>query len=304
VLEPHPMQPFSPQRSAVIAVMGVPNAGKSTLVNRMVGRKVSIVSPKVQTTRFRVCGVLTEGDTQLVLVDTPGIFTPKGVLDKAMVSAAWDGVAGADGVWLLVDATKRNHEASQGIAEKLHAQGLKLTLVVTKVDAVPKPRLLELVTRLHAQVPFPETFMVSARTGDGVADLIAHGKRLALSAPWLYPEDQLCDLQERMFASEMTREKLFLALQQELPYALTVETESWDDKGEKGITIHQTIYVERPSQKGIVLGKDGAMLKSIGSAARRDLTRYMERPVHLFLHVKIDAEWKQHRARLAYMGLA
>ncbi len=294
-------------RCAVIAVIGAPNAGKSTLVNALVGAKVSIVTHKVQTTRARVRGVLTEGDTQLIFIDTPGIFAPRRRLDRAMVAAAWAGLDGADKTLLLVDAPdylKGGKAASDTdrIIEGLNAAQRKAALALNKIDAVARPKLLSLAEDLNAAGDFTDTFMISATTGDGLSGLKAHLVSNAPAGPWLYPEDQLSDISERLMAAEVTREKLYLRLHQELPYDSTVETESWKETG-KGVRIEQTIYVARDSQKGIVLGKGGQTLKTIGQAAREDLAELLGRPVHLFLHVKVRERWDEEAARLRGLGL-
>ncbi len=302
------------QRCSVIAVIGAPNAGKSTLVNAMVGAKVSIVTQKVQTTRARIRGITVEGDAQLVFIDTPGIFTPKRKLDRAMVAAAWDGVDGADATLLLIDAPgwvegesekgaagKSRADASR-IIEGLQKAGRKTILVVNKIDALPRDHLLKLVDGLDKTGVFTDVFLVSAKNGDGIADLKAHLVKTTPEGPWLYPEDQLSDISDRLMAAEVTREKLFLRLHQELPYDATVETETWKE-AKTGIRIEQTIYVARDGQKGIVLGKNGQTLKAIGKAAREELAALLGAPVHLFIHVKVREGWADEPARLRQIGL-
>jgi GTPase len=290
-------------RCGYVALVGPPNAGKSTLLNTLVGAKVAIVSPKVQTTRTRVLGIATEGASQLVFVDTPGIFAPKRRLERAMVAAAWEGAKEADLVVLLVDAGARLKPETLSIAERLKESGRPALLALNKIDTVKRPALLELSGTLNAAGGFAETFMISALTGDGVADLRRRLAALVPQGPWLFPEDQLSDMPERLLAAEITREKLFLRLQQELPYALTVETESWEEREDGSVRIAQVIYVQRDSQKPIVLGKGGSMIKAIGSAARRELTAILERTVHLSLYVKVREGWIDDPERYREWGL-
>ena len=302
------------QRCSVIAVIGAPNAGKSTLVNALVGAKVSIVTQKVQTTRARIRGITVEGDAQLVFIDTPGIFAPRRRLDRAMVAAAWEGLEGADETILVIDAPAfLDGESEKGAAGKSRAdaeriidglQGAdrKAVLVLNKIDALARDRLLKLVHELDRTGVFNDVFLISAKTGDGLADLKKHFVETAPPGPWLYPEDQLSDISDRLMAAEVTREKLFLRLHQELPYDATVETESWKET-KTGVRIEQTIYVARDGQKGIVLGKNGQTLKAIGKAAREDLTDMLDQPVHLFLHVKVREDWADETARLRQIGL-
>ena len=301
-------------KCGVVAVIGAPNAGKSTLVNALVGAKVSIVTQKVQTTRARVRGICVENDTQLVFIDTPGIFAPRRKLDRAMVAAAWDGIDGADATLLMVDAPAYlAGEAERGQAGKSRADtdriikglseaGQKAVLVLNKIDAISRQKLLALAQELNEAEVFSDTFMVSAASGDGLGDLKSFLVSSAPGGPWLYPEDQLSDISDRLMAAEVTREKLFLRLHQELPYDSTVETDQWTET-KKGIRIEQTIFVARDSQKGIVLGKGGATLKAIGQAAREELTDLLDKPVHLFLHVKVREGWAEETARLREMGL-
>jgi GTPase len=299
---------------AVIAVIGAPNAGKSTLVNALVGAKVSIVTQKVQTTRARVRGIITEGAAQLVFIDTPGIFIPKRRLDRAMVAAAWEGLDGADVTLVMIDAPAYLAGASEkGAAGKSRADadriidGLKqanrkAALVLNKIDDLAIPNLLKLAQELNEAGIFTDTFMISAKNGDGLKDLKKFLIEKAPAGPWLYPEDQLSDISDRLMAAEVTREKLFLRLHQELPYDSTVETESWKQT-KSGIRIDQTIYVARDSQKPIVLGKNGQTLKIIGQAAREELSELLGVPVHLFLHVKVREGWDEEAARLRGLGL-
>jgi GTPase len=299
---------------AVIAAIGAPNAGKSTLVNALVGAKVSIVTQKVQTTRARVRGILTEDETQLVFIDTPGIFTPKRKLDRAMVAAAWEGLDGADATLLIVDApaylageTERgaagkSRADADRIIEGLQSSNRKAVLVLNKIDDIARPKLLALAQGLDASGVFTDVFMISAKNGDGLKELKAFLLKKAPTGPWLYPEDQLSDISDRLMAAEVTREKLFLRLHQELPYDSTVETESWKET-KSGVRIDQTIYVARDSQKPIVLGKNGQTLKIIGQAAREELTELLGVPVHLFLHVKVREGWDEEGARLRSIGL-
>lgn len=296
--------PITQQRCAFVALIGAPNAGKSTLTNQLVGQKVSIVTPKVQTTRNRIRGICMADDiTQLVLIDTPGIFSGKNRLDKAMVKAAWDGVSEADQIVLLVDAGKGLCDNTRRIMEELARRELKAVLVLNKVDRVPKEKLLGLAMETNASGLFSDTFMVSALSGDGVADLQAFLAGKAPMGPWMYPSDQLSDINDRLMAAEITREKLFLNLQQELPYALSVETEMWEDRKDGSLRMEQTIYVERESQKGIILGKQGQRLKQIGSSARRELEDMLDCRVHLFLFVKVRDNWKQNPEVYRMLGL-
>ncbi len=302
------------QRCAVIAVIGAPNAGKSTLVNALVGTKVSIVTQKVQTTRARVRGIAMEGDAQLVFIDTPGIFAPRRRLDRAMVAAAWGGLEGADVTVLMIDApsylageTERGAAGkaradADSIIEALTKAGAKVVLALNKIDDIARPKLLAMAQELDAAGVFSDIFMISAKNGDGMKDLKAFLIEKAPSGPWLYPEDQLSDISDRLMAAEVTREKLFLRLHQELPYDSTVETDDWKET-KKGIRIEQTIYVAREGQKGIVVGKGGETLKIIGKAAREELMEILGQPVHLFLHVKTREGWANEAARLRNMGL-
>jgi GTP-binding protein Era len=290
-------------RCGYVALIGAPNAGKSTLLNCLVGSKVAIVSPKVQTTRTRVLGITIEGAAQLIFVDTPGIFTPKRRLERAMVAAAWEGADDADVVVLLVDSSARLKPETLAIAERLREYRRPAILALNKVDAVKPPVLLELAERLNQAGRFAETFMISALTGSGVDDLRRSFAMRVPEGPWLFPEDQLSDMPERLLAAEITREKLFLRLQQELPYSLTVETESWEELEDGSARIGQVIYVQRESQKPIVLGRGGSMIKSVGIAARRELEEILERRIHLSLYVKVRENWIDDPERYRDWGL-
>ncbi len=291
-------------RCGFIAILGAPNVGKSTLLNRVVGTKVSIVSPKVQTPRARVLGIALEEESQLIFIDTPGIFKPKRRLDRAMVAAAWGGAGDADHVLLLVDSQRGLNPDTQSIIERLKEQeGRKVDLVLNKVDLVNKQDLLALTEKLNEFGIFDEIFMISASKGDGVDDLVAYLKTKIQIGPWLFPEDQVSDMPMRLLAAEITREKLYLKLHQELPYATTVETESWEEKDDGSVRIEQTIYVERESQRSIVLGKGGKMIKSIGAESRRDLAEIADTPVHLFLFVKVREKWGDDPSRYSDWGL-
>ena len=292
-------------RCGFIAILGAPNVGKSTLLNRMVGSKVSIVSPKVQTTRARVLGIRIEGDAQLVFIDTPGIFQPRRRLDRAMVAAAWGGAADADQVALLVDSKKGIDGDTRRIIDGLRGRrpGRHAILLLNKVDLVKKPALLALAKALDEEDVFCDVFMVSALNGDGVSDLVAHLAANARQGPWHFPEDQISDMPMRLLAAEITREKLYLQLQQELPYAATVETETWDERDDGSVRIDQVVFVERPTQKAIVLGKKGHRIKELGAASRKELERLLERRVHLFLFVKVREHWGNDPDRYRDWGL-
>jgi GTP-binding protein Era len=290
-------------RCGVVAIIGEPNAGKSTLLNQLVGTKLSIVTPKVQTTRFNVRGVCMEGAAQLIFVDTPGIFDAGKRFEKAMVGAAWAGAGDADAVLLLLDAQAGIKERFTELVQRLkQLVGKPVFLALNKVDAIDKPTLFTLAQQADAFGLFQRIFMISALTGDGVPSL-----KVALAAampqgPWHYPADQASDIPLRLLAAEITREKLFMKLEQELPYALLVETEKWEE-GEKNITIAQVIYVQRDGQKGIVIGKGGQMLKSVGMAARRELEALTEKKIHLELFVKVRPDWKETRDAYRLLGL-
>ncbi|MCH7937436.1 MAG: GTPase Era [Proteobacteria bacterium] len=291
------------QRAGFVAILGAPNVGKSTLLNRLVGSKVSIVSPKVQTTRTRVLGICIEGPAQVIFIDTPGIFQPRRRLDRAMVAAAWRGSADADDVLLLVDANRGLDRNSAAIAKKLKRAERKVILAINKVDLVKKPDLLALAAELAETGVFTDTFMISAETGDGVTDLMAFLAGRVPAGPWLFPEDQISDMPGRLMAAEITREQLYLQLHKELPYAAAVETESWKDQDDGSVRIEQVVYVERGSQKAIVLGKKGSRIKSIGEAARKELEEIFERRVHLFLFVKVRDNWGDDPERYRDLGL-
>ncbi len=289
-------------RCGFVALLGAPNAGKSTLLNRLVGGKVSIVTPKVQTTRTRVRGVCIAGDAQLVFVDTPGIFVPRRRLERAMVEAAWLGARDADMVVVLVDSKRGVDADTERIVEGLEAKK-PAVLALNKIDLVERAALLPLAARLDATGAFSDTFMISALDGDGVEDLRDFLAAAAPAGPWHYPEDQLSDMPLRLLAAEITREKLFMRLHQELPYALTVETESWDERGDSSVRIDQMIYVLREAHKPIILGKGGRAIKAVGSAARAELETLLERRVHLFLRVKVAPKWIDDPARYRDLGL-
>ncbi|MBI11033.1 MAG: GTPase Era [Rhodospirillaceae bacterium] len=287
-------------RFGFIAVLGAPNAGKSTLINRIVGAKVSIVSPKVQTTRTRVLGIVISGRSQLVFVDTPGIFSPRQRLDRAMVDAAWKGAADADLLAMIVDS-ERGFDANAGrIIKQIKADAV---LVLNKVDQVPREKLLALSQEINEAGDFRETFMISALNGDGVADLTDYLRASLPEGVWMFPEDQLSDMPMRLMAAEIVREKLFLQLHQELPYALTAETEDWKTLKDGSARIAVVIIIERDSHKGMVLGKGGQRIKAVGSAAREELEAMFDCKVHLFLHVKVRRDWKDKTEHYHALGL-
>ncbi|MGH6619127.1 MAG: GTPase Era [Alphaproteobacteria bacterium] len=290
-------------RFGFVAILGAPNVGKSTLVNRFVGAKVTIVSPKVQTTRSRMLGIAIQGQSQIVFVDTPGIFAPRKRLDRAMVAAAWKGAADADLMCLLVDCARGFDEDTRRIAAELAALERSAVLVLNKIDRVKRESLLALSAALNAAGKFQETFMVSALNGDGVGDLLAYFARMAPPGVWHFPEDQISDLPQRLLAAEVTREKLYLETHQELPYALTVVTDAWEQFRDGSVKVTQTIFVERESQRAIVLGKGGQMIKRIGAAAREDVAAMLGCKVHLFLHVKVREKWSEQREHYAMWGL-
>ena len=293
------------QRAGFIALIGEPNAGKSTLLNRMVGAKVSIVTHKVQTTRARIRGVALEGEAQLVFVDTPGLFRPRRRLDRAMVAAAWGGAADADVIVLLVEAHRGVTEGVERILEGLSdvVQGRPVALAINKIDRVESQALLGLTQDLNDRFEFVKTFMISAEKGHGVDDLRTWLAEQLPEGPWLYPEDQIADLPLRMIAAEMTREKLTLRLHQELPYQLTVETEAWEERKDGSARIDQVIYVSRDGHKGIVLGKKGETVKAVSKAAREELEEFLGRRIHLFLQVKVRPNWLDEAERYSEMGL-
>ena len=290
-------------RCGTVAVVGAPNAGKSTLVNALVGQKVAIVSPKAQTTRTRLMGVAIEGEAQIVLVDTPGIFEGARRFDRAMVQAAWGGAADADVIALVVDARAGLGAKVETILTGLAQRPERKLLVLNKVDIADKEKLLRHAQRLNEQLAFADTLMVSAETGDGVADLKTLLARALPEGPWMFPEDQASDATDRVLAAEITREQIFVQLYQELPQACAVETEKYSERPDGSVEIHQQILVARDSQRAIVLGKGGARLKEIGSKARAELSKLLEVPVHLYLHVKVAPHWDEDRGLYRDLGL-
>ena len=295
--------PLDSLRCGVIAVVGAPNAGKSTLVNALVGQKVAITSPKAQTTRTRVLGVAIEGPTQLILVDTPGIFNPGRRLDRAMVQAAWGGTQDADLIALIVDGRAGLGPKMEPILEGLAHRSEKKWLILNKVDIAAKDRLLTLTERLHDRVTFAETFYVSAATGDGLPELKTAMTQAVPEGPWHFPEDQVSDATDRLMAAEITREQLYHQLHEELPYQSAVETEQYKERADGSVEIHQQILVARPTQRGIILGKGGQRLKEIGSKARAELSALMGVQVHLYLHVKVKEGWDEDRHVYRDLGL-
>ena len=312
-----PQDTAQAQRARFAAIIGAPNAGKSTLVNRLTGTKVSIVTQKVQTTRFPVRGIALNGDAQIVLVDTPGIFSPRRRLDRAMVASAWGGADEADAVVHLVDAAshiaaqgkdgtaadRRSAEDTETIISALQQSGKKVILALNKIDGMRRDTLLALSQQLFETGVYSEVFMISALSGDGVDDLKARLADMMPEGPWLYPEDQSADVPMRVLAAEITREKVYLRVHEELPYSAAVETTAFEDRPDGSARIEQTIYVERDSQRPIVLGKGGQTLKWIGQKAREELTELLDRPVHLFLTVKVDPRWQDSKALYAQFGL-
>lgn len=292
-------------KAGFVALIGEPNAGKSTLTNRMVGAKVSIVTHKVQTTRTRIRGVAIEGDSQIVFVDTPGLFKPRRRLDRAMVAAAWGGAADADVIVLLIEAHRGVTEGVERILEELEniATGRRVALAINKIDRVQAEALLALSQKMNDAFTFERTFMISAERGHGVEDLRQWLAKELPEGPWLYPEDQIADLPMRMIAAEMTREKLTLRLHQELPYQLTVETESWQERKDGSARIDQIIYVARDGHKGIILGNKGETIKAVSKAAREELEEFLGRKVHLFCQVKVREKWLEEAERYSEMGL-
>lgn len=290
-------------RCGFVAVLGAPNAGKSTLVNLLVGAKISIVSPKVQTTRSRVRGIVMAGTSQIILVDVPGIFKPKRRLDRAMVATAWTESNDADVRLLLIDAQKGVDDNTTMIINNLQKNNQKTVLVLNKIDLLEKEKLLPLIQQLKDIPIFTQTFLISAKTGENVKELLDYLASYMPVGPYMFPEDNLSDLPNRLFAAEVTREKLYMHLQQELPYSLTVETTNWTQTAKGDIKIDQTIYVEREGQKAIIIGKNGAMLKKIGAAARYELTQLLGQKVHLFLFVKVRENWVNDPARYQEWGL-
>jgi len=286
-----------------VAILGAPNAGKSTLMNRLVGQKLSIVSPKVQTTRTKVLGIQVTQGAQIIYVDTPGIFQPKRRLDRAMVAAAWTGAGDADEIVLLIDAESGLNKDVREIVAELKSRNRKGAVALNKIDAVKRDSLLALAAALDAEGIFERIFMISALTGDGVNDLEAWLLSRLPEGPFLYPEDQLSDMPQRLLAAEITREQLYLQLHDELPYAATVETESWEEFKDGSAKLGQVIYVQRDSQKAIVLGKGGRQIKQLGARARTELERNFDRRIHLFLFVKVRENWLEDRERFQAMGL-
>ncbi|MET0606083.1 MAG: GTPase Era [Beijerinckiaceae bacterium] len=290
-------------RCGFVALIGATNAGKSTLINQLVGSKVSIVSRKVQTTRALVRGIAINGDSQIIFVDTPGIFAPKRRLDRAMVTSAWSGAADADLVVLIVDAKKGVEEDVEAILRRLADVRQPKALILNKIDLVPRDSLLALSADLNERTAFDATFMIAATKGDGVSGLMEWLAARMKPGPWLYPEDQISDAPLRMLAAEITREKMYDRLHQELPYHSTVETDSWEQRPDGSVRIEQTIYVERQSQRKIVLGKGGQTIKAIGAAARKEIAEIAEAPAHLFLFVKVRENWSNDPDRYRGMGL-
>jgi GTP-binding protein Era len=292
-----------PTRCGYVALIGAPNSGKSTLLNRLVGCKLAIVTPKAQTTRNRLLGIAIEGPAQIVFVDTPGIFAPRRRLDRAMVAAAWSGAEDADEALLLVDASRGIDRDTRRILDRLAGRGRRSILALNKIDLVPRESLLGLTDALSREGLFDPIFMISGLKGDGVEDVKRHLAASLPQGPWLFPEDQLSDAPERLIAAEVTREQVFLQLHDELPYASTVETEQWEDKPDGSVRIEQVIYVQRPSQRAIVLGEGGKRIKTIGARARAELEHMLERRVHLFLFVKVRQNWIDDRERFEALGL-
>jgi GTP-binding protein Era len=290
-------------RCGLIAILGAPNAGKSTLVNRLAGSKVTIVSPKPQTTRFRVRAVVMRGESQLVLVDTPGIFTPRRRLDRAMVAAAWGGAKDADVALLIVDARAGLTEPLRAIIERLSKTRRPIWLVLNKTDLIPRERLLPLTAELHKLLPFAETFMISAEKGEGLDLLLDRLAQTMPPGPFLFPEDDLTDLPNRMLAAEIVREQILRQTHQEVPHHASVETETWSEKPDGSVRIDCTIYIARATQKAILIGDKGSRIREIGRLARLELIKLLERPVHLFLNVKEKPNWDETAARIRAIGL-
>ncbi len=290
-------------RAGFVALIGAPNAGKSTLLNQLVGAKVSIVSRKVQTTRTQVRGIAMSGPTQIVFVDTPGIFAPKRRLDRAMVTSAWGGATDADLIGVLIDVQKFDQEENTRLLERLAELKQPKFLILNKIDTVPKEKLLVITAQLNARASFETTFMIAALTGYGVKDVLSWLETRLPPGPWLYPEDQISDAPLRFLAAEITREKIFERLHDELPYRSTVETEQWQQRPDGSVRIEQTIYVEREGQRKIVLGEGGQTIKAIGQAARKEIAEAAEAKVHLFLFVKVRENWADDPERYREMGL-
>ncbi|POF62490.1 GTPase Era [Novacetimonas maltaceti] len=290
-------------RCGFVAIVGAPNAGKSTLLNRMAGTKLSIVSPKAQTTRFRVLGILMRNNAQMLLVDTPGIFRPRRMLDRAMVAAAWTGAEDADITLLIVDARAGLTDAVREIVSQLAQRNRRVWLVLNKTDLMKREALLPLTAELSALLPVEHVFMISARSGQGVDDLMDRMAAELPVGPYLYPEDDLTDLPDRLLAAELVREQIFLQTHEEVPYAATAETESFQERPDGSVRIEVTIYVARASHKAILIGERGSRIRSIGERARKELSRLLDRPCHLFLNVKERSGWDEERARLRAIGL-
>ncbi|MEP3439284.1 MAG: GTPase Era [Hoeflea sp.] len=301
--EAGPTEPQGPTRSGFVSLIGAPNAGKSTLMNQLVGAKVSIVSHKVQTTRAIVRGIAIHDRTQIVFIDTPGIFTPKRRLDRAMVTSAWGGAKDGDLVLVMIDAERGIKGDAEALLDSLADVHHPKVLVLNKIDQVKRDTLLALTAACHEKAAFSETFMISALNGSGCQDLMDYLARTLPEGPWYYPEDQISDLPMRQLAAEITREKLYLRLHQELPYASHVETERWEEKKDGSVRIEQVIYVERDSQKKIVLGHKGETIKAIGQASRKEIAEILEQPVHLFLFVKVRSNWGNDPERYREIGL-
>ncbi|HLZ66639.1 MAG TPA: GTPase Era [Aliidongia sp.] len=301
--DPTGAPPPGPTKCGYVAILGAPNAGKSTLLNRLVGAKLSIVSPKVQTTRTRVLGIQVLEAAQMIYIDTPGIFRPKRRLDRAMVAAAWSGAADADVVLLLVDAEDGLTDEVKSIVAGLKEAGRRAVLALNKIDATRHEKLLQLAGALDLEGIFDRIFMISGLSGDGVGDIEKYLLERLPVGPWLFPEDQLSDVPQRLLAAEVTREQLFLQLHDELPYETTVETESWEELKDGSVKISQVIFVQRASQKAIVLGKGGRQIKRLGERSRLEFERMLERKVHLFLFVKVREDWAEDRERYAAIGL-
>ena len=290
-------------RCGYVALIGAPNSGKSTLLNRLIGRKLAIVTPKPQTTRTRLLGIAIEGPSQIIFVDTPGIFTPRGRLDRAMVAAAWSGAEHADETLFLVDAARGIDRDTRRILDRLAERGRRSILALNKIDLIRRERLLGLTEELSREGDFDPIFMISGLKGDRVEDVKQYLAGRMPPGPWLFPEDQLSDAPERLIAAEVTREQVFLQLHNELPYASTVETERWEDRPDGSVRIEQIIYVQRPGQRAIALGEGGKRIKTIGARARAELERMLERRVHLFLFVKVREDWIKDRERFEALGL-
>jgi GTPase len=296
-------EPSAPKKAGLIALVGAPNVGKSTLINRLVGAKVAIVTPKAQTTRMRVLGIRIQDAIQVIFVDTPGIFQPKRRLDRAMVQTAWREAGDADIVCFLIDATKGLDGATIAVAERLKRAGREVVAVLNKIDRVKRPRLLELAQQVSEAVNCSDIFMIAAINGDGVDDLFTKLSTRLPYGPWLFPDDQLSDMPDRLMAAELTREKLMMALHSELPYDLTVETDDWQEFQNGALRISQVIFIARDSQKPIVLGKGGARIKAIRSASQVELAEMYETPVHLFIQVKVRPGWDEDQRHFRDLGL-